>query len=51
MVRNASLFSQLLQHVSRTEFAALTRQHRAERGSKGFTCQLHRKPARFGVSH
>ncbi len=38
MVRNASLFSQLLQHISRTEFAALARQHRAERGSKGFTC-------------
>lgn len=38
MVRNASLFSQLLQHVSRTEFAALAKQHRAERGSKGFTC-------------
>lgn len=38
MVRNASLFSQLLQHLSRTEFAALVKQHRAERGSKGFTC-------------
>ena len=38
MVRNASLFSQLLQHVSRTEFAALSKEHRAERGSKGFTC-------------
>lgn len=38
MVRNASLFSQLLQHVSRTEFAALAHQHRAEHGSKGFTC-------------
>jgi len=38
MVRNASLFSQLLQHVSRMEFAALAKQHRAERGSKGFTC-------------
>lgn len=38
MVRNASLFSQLLQHVSRTEFAVLAKQHGAERGSKGFTC-------------
>jgi hypothetical protein len=38
MVRNASLFSQLLQHVSRTEFAALVKKHRAERGAKGFTC-------------
>jgi hypothetical protein len=38
MVRNASLFSQLLQHISRTEFAALVKEHQAERGSKGFTC-------------
>lgn len=38
MVRNASLFSQLLQHVPRTEFAGLVKKHRAERASKGFTC-------------
>jgi hypothetical protein len=38
MVRHASLFSQLLQHFPRTEFANLVRQHGAERGAKGFTC-------------
>ena len=38
MVRSVSLFSQLLQHVPRLEFAALIQQHRAERGAKGFTC-------------
>lgn len=38
MVRSASLFSQLLQHLPRLEFAALVKKHGAERGSKGFTC-------------
>ena len=38
MVPVASLFNQLLQHFPRTEFAALVRQHKAERGAKGFTC-------------
>jgi hypothetical protein len=38
MVPVASLFNQLLQHFPRTEFAALVRKHRAERGAKGFTC-------------
>lgn len=38
MVRNASLFSQLLQHVSRVEFANLVKKHGAERACKGFTC-------------
>ena len=36
MVRTASLFSQLLQHVPRTEFASLVKKHRAEYASKGF---------------
>jgi hypothetical protein len=38
MVPVASLFNQLLQHFPRTEFAALVRRHKAERGAKGFTC-------------
>ncbi len=38
MVRTASLFSQLLQHFPRTQFAALVKKHGAERGAKGFTC-------------
>jgi hypothetical protein len=38
MVAVASLFNQLLQHFPRTEFAALVRKHKAERGAKGFTC-------------
>ena len=38
MVRQASLFSQLLQQVPRGEFDQLVRQHGAEKGAKGFTC-------------
>jgi len=38
MVRSASLFSQLLQQVPRSEFAALVNKHQAERNAKGFTC-------------
>ena len=38
MVRAASLFSQLLHHFPRNEFAALVAKHRAERNAKGFTC-------------
>jgi hypothetical protein len=38
MVRVASLFSQLLDHFPRTEFASLVKRHGAERGAKGFTC-------------
>lgn len=38
MVAVASLFNQLLKHFPRTEFAALVRKHKAERGAKGFTC-------------
>ena len=38
MVRTASLFSQLLQQVPRSEFAKLVARHDAERHAKGFTC-------------
>jgi len=38
MVRSASLFSQLLRHFRRLEFASLVKKHGAERGAKGFTC-------------
>jgi hypothetical protein len=38
MLQAASLFNQLLQHFPRTEFAALAKQHSAERAAKGFTC-------------
>ena len=38
MVKTASLFSQLLQEISRPQFAYLVKKHRAERASKGFKC-------------
>lgn len=38
MVRTSSLFSQLLQHFSRTKFSQLVAKHNAERHAKGFTC-------------
>jgi hypothetical protein len=38
MVKVASLFSQLLHHVPRHEFARLVARHRAEYDAKGFTC-------------
>jgi len=38
MVKVASLFSQVLQHIPRPEFAALVKEHRAERAAKGFSC-------------
>jgi Domain of unknown function (DUF4372)/Transposase DDE domain len=38
MVSTASLFNQLLKHFPRTEFAALTHKHGAERHAKGFSC-------------
>jgi len=38
MVKVASLFSQLLQHFPRTEFARLVKEHKAEHAAKGFTC-------------
>jgi len=38
MVKTASLFSQLLNQISRLEFAALVKKHRAERHARGFGC-------------
>ena len=38
MIKVASLFSQLLHHFPRTEFAQLVAKHQAERRAKGFTC-------------
>ncbi len=38
MILVASLFNQLLQHFPRAEFAALVRQHEAERNAKAFAC-------------
>ena len=38
MILVASLFNQLLQHFPRAEFAALVKQHEAERNAKGFAC-------------
>jgi hypothetical protein len=38
MIRVSSLFSQLLHHFPRTEFASLVKKHQAERDAKGFTC-------------
>jgi hypothetical protein len=38
MVRVSSLFSQLLHHFPRAQFASLVKKHGAERNAKGFTC-------------
>lgn len=38
MVKTASLFSQLLEQISRGEFAALAKKHNAERHARGFNC-------------
>ena len=38
MVCSASLFSQLLRHFPRFQFAQLVKKHGAERHAKGFTC-------------
>ena len=38
MVQASSLFTQLLHHFPRLEFASLVKKHRAERAAKGFTC-------------
>jgi hypothetical protein len=38
MVRVASLFSQLLSHFPRSQFAALVKEHEAEAHAKGFSC-------------
>jgi len=38
MIKGSSLFSQLLHHFPRTEFAQLVAKHQAEHRSKGFSC-------------
>jgi hypothetical protein len=38
MVKVSSLFSQLLHHFPRTQFAELVKKHHAERHAKGFSC-------------
>ena len=38
MVKTASLFSQLLEQIPRSEFAALAKKHKAERHARGFNC-------------
>ena len=38
MIRVGSLFSQVLKLIDRNRFARAVRQHRAERGAKGFRC-------------
>ncbi len=38
MIRVSSIFSQMLQLFSRTEFQAAVREHKAERHARGFTC-------------
>ncbi len=38
MLRVSSLFSQLLHHFPRSEFASLVKKHNAEYKAKGFTC-------------
>ena len=38
MVLTSSLFSQLLQQISRTTFSQLVKKHDAEKHAKGFTC-------------
>ena len=38
MIKGSSLFSQLLHHFPRPEFAHLVAKHQAERRSKGFSC-------------
>ena len=38
MVKGSSLFSQLLRHFPRAEFAGLVKKHQAERNATGFKC-------------
>jgi hypothetical protein len=38
MIKVASLFSQLLRHFPRTEFAHFVAKYEAEKRAKGFTC-------------
>ena len=40
MVQAASLFTQLLHHFPRLEFAALVNKHKAEHAAKGFACWI-----------
>ncbi|MGC8549652.1 MAG: DUF4372 domain-containing protein, partial [Acidobacteriaceae bacterium] len=39
MIRVSSIFSQMLQLFSRTEFQATVREHKAERHARGFPCR------------
>ena len=41
MLKVASLFSQILHHFPRAEFAAMVKKHEAERNAKGFTSWAH----------
>lgn len=38
MIKTASLFSQLLEQIPRTEFAHIVKHHQGERHARGFTC-------------
>jgi hypothetical protein len=38
MIKVASIFSQILEQIPRTEFASLVTKHKAERHARGFTC-------------
>jgi hypothetical protein len=38
MLKTASLFSQLLEQIPRTEFARIVNKHHGERHARGFTC-------------
>jgi hypothetical protein len=38
MVKTASLFSQILEQIPRTEFARIVKRHHGERHARGFTC-------------
>ena len=39
-IRNASLFSQRLNHFPRTEFQCLLRKHGAEKNAKGYNLRI-----------
>jgi len=38
MLRNASIFSQLLSLINRNNFSRLVKETNAEKGAKGFSC-------------
>ncbi len=38
MLRNASIFSQLLSLINRNNFSRLVQETNAEKGAKGFSC-------------